>query len=283
VLSSLKGYFRPKSIPEALALLEKNSGSILVIAGGTKLVMSENDTVQELVDVTALNLNYLKNENNVIRIGATSPLQKVIESPVLNDPPNSIIPQAALLSQHSRMIRNVSTIGGELVTADSLSPLYCALLVLQAQVRIAGGEEFALPMNIFLNKKTLGGGILIEILIPKAAEPTFSAISTVTSYAGRPPLLCVCARVSIDRGICKNVKIAITGTPKVAQRMHHSESMLEGQRLTASTIQSVMDQVYERYQPISDPLASEEFRKESSRLNVKKALMKCLEKAETTL
>lgn len=65
--------------------------------------------------------------------------------------------------------------------------------------------------------------------------------------------------------------------------MHHSESVLEGQRLTAGTIESVVDQVYERYQPISDPLASEEFRKEISRLNVKKALMKCLEEAEATL
>ena len=54
MLPNLKGYYRPKSIPEALALLEKNSGTILVIAGGTKLALSNNKTVQELVDITSL-------------------------------------------------------------------------------------------------------------------------------------------------------------------------------------------------------------------------------------
>ncbi|MCG8607904.1 FAD binding domain-containing protein [bacterium] len=283
MLTNLKGYFRPTRIPEALALLEKNSGSILVIAGGTKLVLSENNTVQELVDITSLELSYIKVENNVARIGATTTLQKIIESPDLKDSPNSILSQAALLTQYSRMMRNVSTIGGELISTNSFSVLYCALMVLQAQVRIAGGEEFALAINIFLNKKPPGGGLLIEILIPRVTSPTFSAISALVTDAELPPIQAVCARVSLEQGVCKNVKLAITGTQRVPKRLHYSESKMEGQRFTESTIESIADCAYERYKPVSDSMASEEFRKETSRLLVKKALTKCFEDAAATL
>jgi len=76
VLSNLKNFFRPKSIPEALALLEKNSGSILIIAGGTKLLKNQNNIVQELVDITGLDLDYINDADGLTRIGATTPLQK---------------------------------------------------------------------------------------------------------------------------------------------------------------------------------------------------------------
>ncbi|MCH8956221.1 FAD binding domain-containing protein, partial [candidate division KSB1 bacterium] len=80
VLSNLKNLFRPKTIPEALALLEKNSGSILIIAGGTKLLQTQNNIVQELVDITCLDLDYINNNAGLTRIGAITPLQKLVES-----------------------------------------------------------------------------------------------------------------------------------------------------------------------------------------------------------
>ena len=98
MLSNLKGYFRPKSIPEALALLEKNSGSILVIAGGTKLVLTENNVVQELVDITSLDLNFIKEESGITRIGATTRMQQIVDSPLLTKHTDGLLPAAALLS-----------------------------------------------------------------------------------------------------------------------------------------------------------------------------------------
>ena len=80
MLSNLKNVFRPKSIPQALALLEKNSGSILIIAGGTKLLQTKNNIVQELVDITGLELNYMNDEDGLTRIGATTPLQNWLKA-----------------------------------------------------------------------------------------------------------------------------------------------------------------------------------------------------------
>ncbi len=280
MLSNLQRYYRPKSISEALALLQKNSGTILIISGGTKLVLSQNDTVHELVDISSLKLNYIKEDMGVVRVGSTSPLQKIIDHPTIKKLYGGILCEATRLTHRSRMLRNCSTIGGELVTTNSLSVLYCALLVLQAQVRIAGGEEFALAMNIFLNKKTLAGGLLMEILVPHLKRDTYTGIAPISTDGKSSPLICACVRLSLQNGVCKNVKIALTGTEKVPQRFQNAETLLEDRKLTSGNIELAADAVYKSIKPISDNLASQEFRKEVSRLVVKKALNQCLESAE---
>lgn len=282
MLSNLKGYYRPKSIAEALALLEKNSGSILVLAGGTKIVLSNNDIVQELVDISALPLNYIEARPGEIRIGATTTLQQIAMNPVLQDSPAHILSEAAVLSTHSRMIRNASTLGGELVTSGPLSVMYCAFLVLQGQVRIVGGDEFALAMNIFLNKKGLGGGLLVETIVPTFAEQTFTAIQPILNDRGKP-ILCACARLTVKEGNCCDVKVAITATRKVPQRLPKVEEMLEGQELSEVKLARAADATYGNFYPISDRFASEEYRKEVSHVVVKRALWQCLERAEDAL
>lgn len=275
MLSNLKRYHRPKSIPEALALLEKNSGSILVIAGGTKLVPSNNNVVEELVDITGLNLGDIDEEGGALRIGATTTLQKIADSPILRSHASGVISNAARLSSNSRMIRNVATLGGQLVTTNSFSVMYCALLILQAQVRIAGGEEFALAMNIFLNKKQLAGGLLVEVLIPPVAPNTYAALSPVISPKTATPLICGAARVTILNNECIEAKIAVTGTPRVPQRLHAVEEELQGCPFTEENILKAAETAYQLFEPVGDELASEEYRKEVSRVVVKRALERC--------
>lgn len=283
MLSNLTGYFRPRSIAETLALVQKNSGTILVIAGGTKLVPSQNDTVKELVDITGLDLDYIKEDMGVIRVGATTPLQKLVEEPLIRKMYNGIVSQAVSLTHHSRMLRNMSTIGGELITTNALSILYCVMLVLQAQVRIAGGEEFALAMNIFLNKKGIAGGLLMEVLIPYIRNRTYAGMGSISQPHQPSPLIFAGARLSLNKGLCENVKIALTGSERVPQRIPAAETLMAGRRLSSETIELVASRVYESYQPMTDSLASEEYRKEVSRLVVKKALTQCLEQAEEEL
>ncbi len=279
MLSNLKKYYIPKTIPEALALLEKNSGSILVVAGGSKLVQTDNRIVQELVDITHLELDYLKESPGEIRIGATTPLQSLIDSRLVKHSPFKIIAQATQLSYSSKMIRNVATLGGELISSDSLSVLYCALLVLQAQIRIVGGNEFALAINIFLAKKGLGGGLLIETIIPKPQTKFYTGLAPIF-YQNKKVIICACAYVVIHEGKCRNVRIAITGTEKVPQRLPEAESYLEGKKLNNETIDNAAQTAYKSYQPITDSLASKNFRKEVCRAVLKNALTQCLQEFE---
>jgi len=136
------------------------------------------------------------------------------------------------------MVRNVATLGGELVTSGPLSVLYCAFLILQAQVRIAGGEEFALAMNIFRNKKQLSGGLLVEVLVPPPQPETHAALYAIMSHRVPKPLICAAARITHSEHDCTSAKIAITGTQGVPQRLHEAEKVLEGKPLIADNIKT---------------------------------------------
>lgn len=283
MLSNLKRFYRPRTIAEALALLEKNSGSILIIAGGTKLVQTDNAIAEELVDVTSLKLNNISEEAGSFRIGATTTLQKLVENPTLNNFASGIVANAAAFSHRSKMIRNVSTLGGELITTGPFSVLYCALLVLQAQVRIAGGDEFALAINIFLNKKKLAGGLLVEVLIPQVEPQTFAAMIPIFAPKRATPLICACARISVEENLFKSPKIAITGTASVPQRLHEVEDVLEGQEISQDKIDQAGEKTYNIYSPVSDNFASAEYRKEVGRILVKRAIKQCLKDAEISI
>ncbi|RMD90008.1 MAG: hypothetical protein D6813_09835 [Calditrichaeota bacterium] len=283
MLPNLKRYHRPKSITEALALLHKNSGSIFIIAGGTKLVPSKNPQVEELVDITGLELNYIQQEYGVLRIGATTTLQQMVESPILKTFAHGLLSEAAQLTHVSRMIRNVSTLGGELTTTTPLSILYCAFLVLQAQVRLVGCDEFALAMNIFLSKRKLDGGMLIEVLIPQLEPRTYAAMVYTRSLHSWQPAICACARITVDKGLCTSAKIAITGTEPVPQRLYEVEEFLENNSFTQKNIEHAAQNAYEIYNPISDALATAEYRKEVSRFVIHKVLSQCLEFADELL
>lgn len=280
MLPNLERYYRPNSISEALALLQEKSGAISILAGGTRIAASQNDTIRDLMDVSGLNLNYVIPDMGLMRVGATTTLQELVDNQNLKKIYGGTLSEAICYDHPERMKRNRSTVGGELITTDSQSALYCSLLVLQAQVRIAGGEEFALAMNIFLNKKDIAGGLLMEVLIPYLKRQTYVRMAIISTNGKSPPLICAGVRLSLRNGICEDVKIALTGTQKVPQRFQLAESLLEKSKLDSSSIAMAADAVHKKYAPVADSQASQEYRKEASRLVVKRALNQCLEAAE---
>jgi len=282
LLPHLRRYHRAKSIPEALALLHKDSGTIVLLAGGTHLMRSRDPNVREVVDIRDLGLDYVSQSQGVVRIGAATTLQRLVEDPRVRNIANSVLAEAAQHSHRSRLIRNRATVGGDLVSSGPLSVLYTALLALQAQIRVAGGKEFALAMNIFLSKKGLGGGILTEILIPALEPRTFAALMPLVVPGIPVPVVCVACRVTFEHGHVTDPKIAVSGLSPVPQRMQAVEWGLEGEQLTEKTILVAGDRVARSIEPISDDYASADFRREVSSFLVRKALERCLDLAESS-
>ena len=282
MLPNLKRYHRAQSIPEALALLHKDSGTIVLLAGGTHLMRSRDPNVREVVDMRDLGLDYVNESQGVLRVGATTPIQKLADDPRVAEVGDGILAEAARWSHRSILIRNMATIGGDLVSSGPLSVLYTALLALQAQVRIAGGKEFALAMNIFLNKKGVGGGILTEVLIPELPANTFSALMPLVVPYAPEPILCVACRITFERGYVTEPKIAVSGLSPVPQRMPAVEWALEGEQLTEKTILLAGDRVAHTIEPVTDAYASADYRREVGAFLVRKALEHCLDLAESS-
>ena len=115
-------YHRPRHLEEALALLARTDIPTVPIGGGSQLVGSGRRDVQAVVDLRDLGLSYVRREDGVLRVGATTTLQALIDSPESAQAWNGELARIAGLTA-ARNLREQGTIAGTLVSAESNNPL----------------------------------------------------------------------------------------------------------------------------------------------------------------
>jgi CO/xanthine dehydrogenase FAD-binding subunit len=177
-------YVRPTPIPDALAALRGGTA----LAGGTTLARRARQ-VSRLVDLQALGLDRLYAEGDRIRLGTMLRLQQIVEA----DLPDALCRAAAL--EAGLNLRNLSTLGGALMTCTGRSPLVTALLALHAQVRMEPGPQQWSLDDLLTRRGSMPSGMLltsVEIGAPMA----MAHASVARSPADRPIVVAVMARLA---------------------------------------------------------------------------------------
>jgi len=114
-------YYKVTSVAQAISLLAKHQEKAAILAGGSDLLGMMKDRLegpklkmpQYLIDIKGIkDLNYIKEQKNGLKIGATTTLSEIISSDL-------IAKKFPLLVQAAKQvgvpqIRNVGTIGGNL-------------------------------------------------------------------------------------------------------------------------------------------------------------------------
>jgi len=157
-------YYRPKTIDEALGLLAKPELLAVPLGGGTALSHGEK-TPLAVVDLQDLPLQGITRQGHVLRIGATTRLQQLVEVGSVQNGLAEAVRREVTLN-----LRNMATIAGSLVTADGKSTLATALLAMDARLKFLPGENEVplgdwLPARQSWNRRNL----IVEILIPSQA------------------------------------------------------------------------------------------------------------------
>ncbi|MEW5921912.1 MAG: FAD binding domain-containing protein [Bacillota bacterium] len=131
-------YYRPQSIAEALVILADYEGRARVLAGGTDLMLQLKQgeiSFEAAVDITAIKeLRYITEENDSIKIGALSTHTDLAQSPVLHK--KALFLADAARSVGSLQIRNVGTVGGNVVNAQPAADTAVPLMALNAVVTV---------------------------------------------------------------------------------------------------------------------------------------------------
>ncbi len=128
-------YHRPKTLNEALALLQRPHPLTIPLGGGVTVSrMKEPDCA--VVDLQDLGLNQIVSQGNLVKIGATVTLQQLVECEGLQ--PDLIL---AARKETTYNLRQRATIAGSIVTGDGRSHLLSALLALDAILIWAPGEQ----------------------------------------------------------------------------------------------------------------------------------------------
>jgi carbon-monoxide dehydrogenase medium subunit len=131
-------YYKPVSLEEALSRLDDSRGRARIIAGGTDLVLQLQNreiVLDAVVDITAIEqLRYIREEGGMIKIGALTTHSDMAGSPLLKR-------SASLLSEAagnvgSLQIRNVGTVGGNVINAQPAADTAVALMALDAMARV---------------------------------------------------------------------------------------------------------------------------------------------------
>ena len=111
-------HFDARTIDEAISLLVKYEGGAKVIAGGTDLIRALKDDIypkypKALINLKTIpDLDYVKEEGGILKIGALARLHDISRSPLVRAKYGLLA--EACRSVGSPQIRYMGTIGGNL-------------------------------------------------------------------------------------------------------------------------------------------------------------------------
>lgn len=202
----ITAYHRPQTLDEALALLTQPN--TLPLGGGTLLSQPTAASVS-VVDLQHLGLDSLRVKGNDLEIGATCPLQSLLES---EHCPETL--RAAIKLEAPINIRNTATAAGTLVSADGRSPFATMLLAMDAKVTVVSSQSSVVSVGEFL--LTHPHGLITSITIPLNTKIAFEFVSRTP--ADKPIICAALAQWNSGRtrltlgGYGKSPVLAMDGT-----------------------------------------------------------------------
>lgn len=148
-------YLTPNNLSEAVQLLEHYNDRAHIIAGGTDLVLDflskEHSFDKALIDISSIpELKKISLKNGVVSVGAAVTLSEILCSDLLNA--HAMVLVDAVRQIAGPQIRNIATIGGNVVNASPAADTVPPLLVLDSRVSITSLDRRSreIPLNEFL-------------------------------------------------------------------------------------------------------------------------------------
>jgi carbon-monoxide dehydrogenase medium subunit len=275
-------YHRPGNIEAVTQLLNQDSARI--IAGGTDLLVNKPPEIHSLVDITKLGLDYVKKDGEGVAIGATTTFSKIIASPYLDEQPLSVIKDSAKEIGHYN-IRHIATIGGNICNAVPSADSPVALIALDATAVITGSSgERVVPLGeffTFVRETVLGAGeFLKEVRVLAQPEKTAASFQKIGRTKVDIALVNAACRITMEGGKIKDPRIVQGAVAPTPVRAREAESMLDSHRLDEVNVDEVAEAAVNATRPISDHRASADYRREMSRVLVKRAILDAYSKVE---
>jgi CO/xanthine dehydrogenase FAD-binding subunit len=277
-------YFSPKTLEEALGYLSKleESDEVCIIAGGTDVVLELNEKRIEpniVMNLKSVNeLNYIVEDDEYLRIGAGTTFSIIEKNSLVLENAKALAQASAKVG--STQIRNLGTIGGNIVTGSACGDSVSALVALDAVlvVQSAKGkrettiEEFYKPNpnlrydGCYQNLSGLAKDeILTEIQIKKSNPKEYSAFRKLGKRkALAKSIMTVGMRIDFDEDDkVKRVRIALGAVGKHPYSVKSAENIILNKALTKDVIEECLDEISNVvFEKIKDR-ASCPFKKES--------------------
>ena len=265
-----KQYFTPNKLSDALQLIEQYHDRAQIIAGGTDLVLdflsNKYPSVEALIDISSIpELRKITLEDGVVSIGSAVTLSEITHSDELKSHTAVLVDAARYIA--GPQIRNIATIGGNVVNASPAADTVPSLLVLESMVSItsASRKSRETPLNEFLigNRKVgLQAGEIVTGFHFNLPDPAtryyFRKVQSRQSMAIAILNLAILLKVEDNRII--DARIAIGAAASTVVRVKTVEEKLRNLPVSLAANPRLYSGVVQDIAPISDFRASRMYR-----------------------
>ncbi len=280
-------YYEPRSLDEAIKLLDKLGSKAKVLAGGTDLIVSMKKREVEPKYIINLKripgLDMVTDYGDYLSIGALARLSVLEKNPIIREKFTALY--EALKSMASPQVRNMATIGGNLCNASPAADTAPPLLVFNTKLRIVGSSgERVIPINEFFlgPKRTVleYNELLKEIILPYPSGFYGSCFIKISRTSMDLAKASVAVKIVVDRvGVIEDVAIGLGAVAPKPIRAYSVEDYLRGRRFSEEAALEASKLVVNDISPITDIRSTAEYRRHVSIVITFDALVKAFKRA----
>lgn len=287
----IKDYIVARDLPDAIALLEREKASARLIAGGTDVIVRarrgffRDVTLIDITKVAELKGIALQ-EDGSVRIGATTRLTDIVDSPVLQE--HFPIVGEAAAKVGSVQIRNMASLGGNIANASPSADTILPLLVLKTTALAEGPDG---RREIALEQLFTGPGrtcldpaeVLTGFRLPKPAKGTgMSYIKHSRRVAMDLATVNCAAAIAVDgSGSACDASVALGAVAPTPVLLPEVARYLKGRTAGEVDAKELYRLAEGRISPIEDVRAGVAYRKEMIALLLEQAVSLAYERAST--
>jgi carbon-monoxide dehydrogenase medium subunit len=276
----------PRSLAEAVALLDRDDPAVRAVGGGTALMLMMKFGVlrpRRLVSLRALAGRLARIEpggEGELRLGAMVPLAVLERSAVVRRHAPVIVETLQTLA--NVRVRNVATLGGHLAHGDPHMDLPPVLAALGAHVVAAGpAGERTFPVADLVSgyfETTLAGDeLLVEVIVPPQGGRRAAYQKCTARAAEDWPALGIAVSLQGDEEVVRDARIVVSAATERPTRLAGAEVVLRGRRPDDLLLRRAGEAAAAEAAVIADEHGSAAYKRQLVRVHVARALRRALE------
>jgi carbon-monoxide dehydrogenase medium subunit len=279
-------YVAPKTIPEAVELLQKEHDA-KILSGGHSLIPLMKLRLAApslLVDINGIpGLDYVREESGWLVLGALVREADLEDSPLVRT--KYLLLHDATRSIADPLVRNRATLAGNLAHADPANDHPAVMLAYRAELVATGAKaNRTIPIDKFFtglfSTVLASDEILTQIRIPSPPARSGGAYAKLERKVGDFATAGVAVQLNLGTdGSVQQIGIGLTNVGSTAIRAARSEQALRGKKPDEKLIGQAGEMAQEESQPSADLRGSVEYKRNMVRILTIRALSKALERA----
>jgi aerobic carbon-monoxide dehydrogenase medium subunit len=280
-------YLRPKTVPEAVAMLQQHGDEAKILSGGQSLIPMMKLRLARpgfLIDINRIaGLSYVKEDGGYLKIGGLTREADLEASPIVRSKYPILLDTAHVIADPQ--VRNMATVGGNLAHGDPANDHPATMVAVGAQVVATGpkGDRVIPIEEFFVSLFTTAlqhEEILTEIRIPMPPPRSGGAYFKLERKVGDFATAAVAAQLTLDdKGACQKVGIGLTNVGPTPVKARKAEEFIRGKKLDETSINQAAQLAADESEPSPDLRGPVDYKKGLVKELTKRALSRALERA----